>query len=170
VTNEGDRADNTAQRGHEGAPITVTGCLQQGDGMNNFILTGVNRPSQSVGTSGTESAPRATGGTSAAAPGAAGGDVVEREQMRAAHHAYRLSGEDDNFKELVGKQVRVVGTMAEGSELWRETDGQKKGENDHGNLDRTNRDRIEVEQGQLARVEVNTVEKVADACGEEGRK
>jgi hypothetical protein len=155
VTNEGDRADNTAQRGHEGAPVTVTGCLQQGTGMNNFILTGVNRPTQSVGTSGST---------------AASGDAVEREQMRAAHHAYRLEGEDDDFKELVGKQVRVVGTMAEGSELWRETASQKKGEDDHGNLDRSNRDRIDVEQGDLARVDVDTVEKIAEACGEEGRK
>src|SRR3712207_1448287 len=64
VTNEGDRAErgdnrgvtaDTADqrrgemnrdsnaRGHEGAPITLVGCLQKGDGMNDYILTGVNR-------------------------------------------------------------------------------------------------------------------------------
>src|SRR4051812_33090002 len=47
-------------------PVTITGCLQKGDG-GTFIVTAINSPRVSVGTSGS--------GASATA--------VEREQVRA---------------------------------------------------------------------------------------
>jgi hypothetical protein len=156
ATNTTDRAatGTTADaRGHEGAPITMTGCLQQGEGMNNYILTGVNRPSESTGTSG-------TAGTA--------GNAVEREQIRAATHAFRLEGDNDKLKELVGKQVRVAGTYEEGSDLWRKT--QRNDQDERGNVDRSKRNRIEVEQGDLAKVDVNTIEKIADVCGQAASK
>jgi hypothetical protein len=171
VTNEGDRADradnrsataDTADqrrgemnrdnaRGHEGAPITLVGCLQKGDGLNNYILTGVNRPAEAVGTTG-----------DVASKGAA---AVEREQVRSAHHAFRVAGKDDEMRDMVGKQVRVVGTVEDGSDLWRET---RKGENEHGNLDPNRKDRIDVSESDLAKVDVNSIEQVANVCGEMG--
>src|SRR5262245_55766825 len=65
--------------GHEGAPITVSGCLQRGSGMNNYILTQVNSPSET---------PVATAGQDAS------GAAVQREQMREAKHSYALDHGD----------------------------------------------------------------------------
>src|SRR4051812_6416141 len=65
-------------RGHEGAPITLTGCLQKDSGLTTgYILTQVNEPTQSVGTSG--SAPAGSGSSSSS--------VVQEQQMRQAKHA-----------------------------------------------------------------------------------
>src|SRR5687767_4693248 len=71
--------DTSRERGHEGAPITLTGCLQRGSGLNNYILTQVNSPSDTpVATSGKDSS----------------GAAVQREQMREAKHAYVLDGDE----------------------------------------------------------------------------
>src|SRR3954465_10978263 len=78
-------------------PVTLTGCLQKGDGRSDYILTEVNEPRTSVGTSGSATA--------------SGNDRVAQEQMRAAEHAYKLAGDRDTLEPLVGKQVRVNGTM-----------------------------------------------------------
>jgi hypothetical protein len=130
---------DTAKAGHEGAPITLTGCLQRGGGLNNYILTQVNAPSDSpVATSGQGSA----------------GDV-QREQMREAKHAYALDGNDEGLRELVGKQVRITGTLAETSELQRGADA----------TGGDRRDRLELDAGDLAKVDVQGVVQVADACG-----
>jgi hypothetical protein len=150
ATDELDREAATADRptgtmadarGHEGAPITVTGCLQKAEGLNNYVLTEVNRPADSVGTSGR-----------------AEGDAVEREQIRAAKHAFRLEGDDDDWEALVGKQVRVVGTYEEGSDIWREM------RKDDGKDARN--ERVDIDHGDLAKIDVDNVEKVADACGQ----
>jgi len=124
------------------APITVSGCLQKGG--SNFILTRVNEPTQSVGTSGTN-----TG-------------VAEREQMRSAAGAYRIDPTGDvKLDELVGKEIRVVGTVAENADL-------PKPSNDHAagtsgdNSDRRNRD--EVKAGDLTKIDATSVTTVADAC------
>src|SRR5689334_3596369 len=84
-------------------PVTLTGCLQKGDGRNDYILTEINQPRTSVGTSGSTSA--------------AGSDKVGQEQMRAAEHAYKLSADNDTLEPMVGKQVRVSGTMERQSQL-----------------------------------------------------
>ena len=135
---------DTQPAGHEGAPITLTGCLQRGDGLNNYILTEVNSPTESpVATSGTQSS----------------GSAVRREQMREAKHAYSLEGDrDDALRDLVGKQVRVTGTLAETSEL-RRVNPEKRDSTDKG-------DGLDLGAGDLAKVDVDGVVQVADACGQ----
>jgi hypothetical protein len=134
--------DTTAPRGHEGAPITLTGCLQRGSGMNNFILTQVNSPAES---------PVATSGKA--------DNAVQREQMRGAKHAYALEGDDDDaLRNMVGKQVRVTGTIEETSELRREVSKPR---------DSTDkRDPLDIDSGDLAKVEVRGIVQVADVCGD----
>jgi hypothetical protein len=137
-------ADTSRQPGHEGAPITLTGCLQRGSGLNNYILTQVNAPSETpVATTGKE----------------ASGAAVQREQMREAKHAYQLDGDDkDAMRDMVGKQVRVTGTIEETSELRREA-----------NETRTAGDRrqgLDIDTGDLAKVDVQGIVQVADVCGE----
>jgi hypothetical protein len=129
-----DKGDVGETTGHEGAPITMTGCLQRGDGINNFVLTQVNRPSDT---------PVATTGDSAA---------VQREQMREAKHAYELEGDKDGWQDLVGKQVRVTGTIADNSDLPR--------------AEAERRDSLTIDANDLAKVDVERVEKVADVCGD----
>ncbi len=123
-------------------PITLTGCLQKGNGAlrTDYILTEVNATRSPVGTSG------------AANPKS---DVVGNEQMRAAEHSYRLDGDRDELDKLVGKQVRVNGTVEKRSDL-----------NEH-NADGTvkDRDRTKIDDGDLAQVKVDTVASIADACG-----
>lgn len=143
VDRDNDRlaADTAKDRGHEGAPITVTGCLQRGSGMNNFILTQVNEPSES---------PVATAGKDAS------GAAVQREQMREAKHAYQLDGDDkDAIRDMVGKQVRVTGTIKEASELHKEAAETK-----------TASDRLDIDAGDLAKVNVQGIVQVAEACGQ----
>jgi hypothetical protein len=133
-------ADTSSQRGHEGAPITVTGCLQRGSGLNNYILTQVNTPSDTpVAASGKD----------------ANGAAVQREQMREAKHSYVLDGEgNDAMRSLVGKQVRVTGTIDESSELRR------------GTTDGDRREGLDIGAGDLAKVDVKGIVQVADVCGD----
>src|ERR1043165_8436614 len=78
-------------RGHEGAPINLTGCVQKSEsGINSYVLPQVNTPAQSVGTTGS------------AKP-----DAVAQDQLREAEHAYRLDGDNSELDKLVGKQVSV---------------------------------------------------------------
>jgi hypothetical protein len=134
--------DTRTPQGHEGAPITVTGCLQRGSGMNNFILTQVNSPAES---------PVATSGKA--------DDAVQREQMRGAKHAYALEGDDDDaLRNLVGKQVRVTGMIAESSALRREI---SKPRDTTGS-----RDSLDIDSGDLAKVDVQGIVQVADVCGD----
>jgi hypothetical protein len=136
-------ADIAKQPGHEGAPITVTGCLQRGSGMNNFILTQVNSPSDTpVATSGKDSS----------------GAAVQREQMREAKHAYTLEGDKDAMRDLVGQQVRVTGKIAESSEL-------RRGLPENRSAD-DRREGLDIDAANLAKVDVQGIVRVADACGD----
>jgi hypothetical protein len=141
----------------------LTGCLQKGDG-RTFILTEINSPRTSVGTSGSSSSNAA----------------VEREQMRAAAHAYRLESDDDkNLEGLVGHQVRVRGTVAERADLPQARTGQAGAEqrpaDQAGASDaRKNEPRSEtsrmdretkIDESDLAKIAVASIEGVADACG-----
>ncbi len=74
--------------------MTVTGCLQQGDGSADLILTQVNSQPGPVATSG--------GNQSTA---------VQEKQREAATRAYRLSGGPDELRDWVGHQVRVTGKL-----------------------------------------------------------
>ncbi len=169
-------ADATGRTGHEGATLTLTGCLQESSAglTGSYILTQVNEPSSAVGTSGSS------------------GAAVEREQMRAAKHAYQLeSDNDDQLEKLVGKQVRVTGTLDEVSDLNRSASAREQGRDmgsaaaprdDRGNAtdrprntterpadsDRADADRRggqDIDAGDLAKVNVTSVVQVADACG-----
>ena len=143
IDRDNDRlaADTATDRGHEGAPITITGCLQRASGLNNYILTQVNSPSET---------PVATAGKDAS------GAAVQREQMREAKHAYALDdGDNDVMREMVGKQVRVNGTIKETSELHKEaaktsTDGDR---------------RLDIDAGDLAKIDVQGIVQVAEECG-----
>jgi hypothetical protein len=134
----GDRSN--IARGHEGAPINLTGCLQKGGGFTApYVLTQVNEPARSVGTTG-----------STEAPGAAA-----REQMREARHAYRLAGDKDQLDNLVGKQVRVQGTVAENSDL------NKRAEDSRRDADKP----ADLDTNDLAKVNVTSISSVSDSCG-----
>jgi hypothetical protein len=137
----GATANRDAARTEAAAsPITVSGCLQKGDG-SDFILTRINEPTQSVGTAGANDAARA---------GSAAAGTVEREQLRSAAGAYRIDPADDlNLAELVGKEVRVVGTIT-----------------DNMNLPRANADRepVQPKEGDLAEIEATSVSQTAAQC------
>jgi len=135
-------------------PIDLTGCLQKADG--SFVLTEISRPSPN------------------AAPTEKKGDnsVVEREQLHAAQHAYRLSADkDDDLEKLVGRQVRVHGTVVEKSDL---VAGDERRGNDltvgtSGSQDKNHesdrKSRAKIDAGDLARVDVESIDKVAEGCG-----
>lgn len=135
--NRSTAKNNDEARGHVGAPINLTGCLQkQGTLTTDYILTQVNEPSQAVGTSGSAVNP-------------------QQEQMREAKHAYRLKGDDDQLDKLVGKQVKVDGTIGENSDLNKAQEEAK-----------TDRDRgADIDAGDLARVDVKSIAQVSDSCG-----
>jgi len=134
-------ADTTSAENAQ--PITLTGCLQKGDGTlrSDFVLTEVNTSRASVGTSGAGANPKS--------------DVVGQEQMRQAEHAYRLDGDRDDLDKLVGKQVRVSGTIEKRSDL-----------NDHSASGTVkDRDRTKIDDGDLAQVKVASVTSIGSACG-----
>jgi hypothetical protein len=83
------------------SPITVTGCLQREGGLGTtYIVTSKNEPRQKgVGTTGN-------------------GTAVEREQLREAAGAYRVETKENvDMDSMVGKQVRVTGTIAKRADL-----------------------------------------------------
>jgi hypothetical protein len=135
-------ANGTAADENNARPsLTVTGCLQKGSLGSDYILTEVNHSRTGVGTSGSTTP--------------AAGDAVGQEQMREATRAYRLAGESDTLEPLVGKQVRVNGTVERRSKL-----------NEH-NADGTlkERDRTKIDDDDLASLHVASIDRVADSCG-----
>jgi hypothetical protein len=72
-----------------------------------------------------------------------------------------LNGDRDRLEPLVGKQVRVSGTMAKASDL--------NAHDDNGKM--KDRDRAKIDEGDLAKIDVASVDSVADNCGgKTGRK
>jgi hypothetical protein len=138
----GASANRDATRAEAGAsPITVAGCLQKGD-RSDFILTRINEPTESVGTTGANDLSARTG---SAAEG-----TVERERLRSAAGAYRIDPADGlNLTELVGTEVRVVGTITENMDLPR------------ANADR---DPVQPKEGDLAEIEATSVSQTAAQC------
>jgi hypothetical protein len=127
------------------SPITVAGCLQKGNG-SDFILTRINEPSLAVGTTGANEPSTAQPGGSAAT----GAGAVEREHLRTAAGAYRIDAADGlNLGNMVGREVRVVGTITENMALPRAND-------DHAP--------VQVKQGDLARIEATSVSPTAAEC------
>jgi len=129
-------------------PVTLTGCLQQGK-RGTFILTRLNEPERKgVGTSGTA-------------------DQVEGEQMREAQNAYRIDAPDDvKLDDLVGKQVRVSGTIADRGDL-AQTPGAPTGTSGKDSrLGKANdKNGLDIDQGDLAKVQAASVSVMAASCG-----
>jgi hypothetical protein len=116
--------------------ITLTGCLQEGKGIgSSYILTQANRASEPVGTSGS----------------AAAGDKVRSEELKAAVKSYRLDGDNGQLRDLLGKQVRVSGRVTDQGDLNKDRDRVASGKSD-------------LDESDLARVKVDSMDKVADAC------
>jgi hypothetical protein len=145
-------------------PIDVTGCLQQGSG-RTYILTRLNEPSQkSVGTSGSPAA-------------------VEREQLRSAANAYRIDPQGDvKLDDMIGKQIRVSGMLADRADLPKpEAGGTTVGSRDDRattgsaandrtrTRDRANSNRADISQGDLAKIDATSVTVIGDACGDNAK-
>jgi hypothetical protein len=144
--------DNSAK------PITLTGCLQQ-DG-RTYIVTHLNEPSrEGVGTTGS-------------------GAAVEREQLRQAANAYRVESKDQsNWDNMIGKQVRVSGSVdkpadlpaptgsaATGSERPSATAGSPAaGIGTAGSAMAGARENLD--KGDLARIAVESMTVVSENCG-----
>src|SRR5262249_12891066 len=109
------------------SPITVTGCLQKEGGLTTtYIVTAMNEPSRN-------------------------GAAVDREQLREAQNAYRVSPKDNvDMESMVGKQVRVTGMIAKRADLPSPTTG-------------TDRD---IDKGDLAKIDNAMVAVVSDTCGD----
>jgi hypothetical protein len=135
-------------------PIDVTGCLQKAGG--SYMLTEISKPNPNA-------APTNTKGD---------GSLVEREQLHAAQHAYRLSADkDDDLEKLVGKQVKVSGTVTEASDLTARDDRRRNdlsvgtsGDQDK-NHDRK-QDRARIRTGDLASVDVSSIQPTDGGCRE----
>jgi hypothetical protein len=129
-------ADTTSATGAY-AQMTLNGCLQKEDGiLGDYILTQANAPADAVGTSGQVG-------------------TVEGRQLEAAARSYRLSGESDKLRNLVGHQVRVMGTLKEASSV---SDRAASGDRP-----------AEIKDSHLAKVEVMSVEDIAGSCASSER-
>jgi hypothetical protein len=126
------QTDRTPANSSSNAPISITGCLQQ-DG-RTFIVTHLNEPAEkNAGSTGN-------------------GAAVEREQIRSAANAYRISpAERMDLGKMVGKQVRVNGTVDQRADLPRATDPSAP--------------RKDIDKGDLAEIKATAVTVIADSCG-----
>jgi hypothetical protein len=119
-------------------PITITGCLQQGENGHGFILTHLNEPPISPATSRT------------AQP-----STVTRDELREARNAYRLEPAAWlHLDKLLGTQVRVSGTLAEPAHLPAAGSVATSGVNPPT-----------ITESELAAVRVTGVTKVRKSCG-----
>ena len=132
-----------------GPAVTLTGCLQKQDKLiDRFVLAEANNAD-------TPSRPAGSGAS------------VEREQMKAAMHSYSLRGAEKDLDLLVGKQVKITGIVEETSKL---ADSQpthdQSADRDRATVGTTGNDRTELDESDLARVTVQSVQKVSDVCGD----
>ena len=123
------------------APLTLTGCLQKTGGITgDYILA--------QATTGKGTAPVGTSGS------AESNDAVAQRQLNAAERSYRLSGESDQLKDLVGHKITVSGTLADRGDL---ASGKRVDDKDAN----SGRD---VGTSDLAKVDVMSVQDVAANC------
>ena len=119
--------------------VVLTGCLQEEKGiLGDYILTQA-RPVMSSGT--------AIGTSGAADEKSSTGEPkgIEQRQLAQAERSYRLSGSSDQLKEQIGHEVRVHGNLADQGSVAKSTD-------------------TDIKQGDLAKVDVESVEFVANSC------
>jgi hypothetical protein len=148
----GDRAaddrDTVGTAGQEEKKsVTLSGCLQRGDG-NEFMLSQASEAPQAVGTSGTSG--EGTRGS------------VEGKQTAEASRTYRLSGDNDELGDLVGHQVRISGTVEDRGNV--AADSGKAADRD------ADTDRRDIDEDDLAEIDVASVESIAKTCGTGGQR
>src|SRR5439155_9245502 len=80
---------------------------------------------------------------------------VEDRQIKVASKSYRLDGDNDQLEGLVGKQVSVTGKLDEKANLPAGTSGSDRGAISDRSID----------NGDLAKVDVQTVTQTAEICG-----
>jgi len=132
------RDTNTAAA-PEGTSVSLSGCVQETTGLRgNYILTQVNREPRTVGTSG----------------GSGSNDTVGREQRQAAAKRYRLDGDSDQLRGMVGEQVRIAGRVTDNSDLSKD----KAAQPNDASADR------DISTSDLAKVKVDSISKIADSC------
>jgi hypothetical protein len=135
------RSAPPADRQDVNAPIEVVGCLQKESGFGTtYIVTSVNEPSQrGIGTTGN-------------------GTAVEREQLRAAEHAYRVETRDRvDMESMVGKQVRVSGVIAKRADL-PAVPPAPSGKDEPRTMEK-------IDKGDLAKIDEASIAVVAGNCG-----
>ena len=125
--------------------VSMSGCVQEGRGINQYILTEVNKPAAS-----------ASGDPS----------VVAREQTRAAARAYRLDAERDYHLDLlVGKQVSITGQIEDrGTFVGTSGNNERRGDENDKVSAVASKAKGELDSGDLAMVKVTSITKTADAC------
>ena len=133
----------TGTSSERNAPVTLTGCLQKGSGSREYILTQASRSAGAVGTTGSAS------------------ESAAREQQQAAARSYRLGGNTDRLDDLVGKQVRVTGRITDEGNAAKSESGR---EPSAGSAADTNANRRDIDASDLAKVDVDSAEKVSDDC------
>lgn len=145
-----DTVGTSGRDASENKSVTLSGCLQRGDGAD-FILTQADASSGEASTSGSSS----------------DRGSVEQQQRAQASRSYRLGGDSEELRDLVGQRVRVMGTLEDRGDL---------SEDDRQTSDRTavgttgDRDRDEIDERDLARVDVSSVESIAKTCGTSGQR
>jgi len=152
--NDGPRADRDVA-------MTVTGCLQQGSGLHSYILSQANVASDAVGTSGSDASrdrtAADTGKTAAADRNAAAPqDKIGHEQEAAAERSYRLDGDNDQLKNLVGKEVRVSGKLADPGDINTPSNRDERGTS--GSADR------DISASDIAKIDVASIESIPIAA------
>ena len=129
-------------------PISLIGCLQEGHG-GTYILTELNEPKH---------------------PDSSKPSVVASERLRAAEQAYRLSARDTtDLSKLVGTRVRVDGTVSKASDLVARNASSAESTGTAGHEAGTASSARTIDQDDLAKVDVSSVQKVAATCGSQAR-
>jgi hypothetical protein len=137
-------------------PIALDGCLQKGTG-GTYLLTRINEPAhKNVGSTGS-------------------GSAVEQEQLWLARNEYRIDpAHDVKVDDLVGKQVRVSGTLVDRADLPSAQQQKERDARDASNNSRdvnrpaatTGSDKgADVSQSDLAKIDATAVSMVAESCG-----
>jgi hypothetical protein len=141
-TNTNPNSNTNMSEAQAQPSMTVTGCLQNAKN-GSFILTELNEPSQPEGTSGSA-------------------DKVKEEQLHAAEKAYRINPKDDvKLDDLVGKRVRVSGSLAKQADLPEGTAG--------ASTDAAGKP-LDIDSGDLAKIDAVSVSQVGDVCGGDAAK
>ena len=147
--------------GPAGQQAMFEGCVQRGGGMlsNQLLLTMMNEPAGSAGTSGSVTRT---------------GSEVERDQMRVAAKTFRLRASGPvELESLVGKQVRLTATIGEAADVPNGSGGVGSA----GDSQKPNRSAAErldqnpqISVADLGRLDVTSAVVTGEACGNLGRE